>query len=84
MSSSLAKEHRAALKPFEDLYLEMDERVKGATDGELAALHAACSHVTQTNCGWPTYRVAQPVGQLVDEEIGERRRRATPRPAGTE
>lgn len=69
------KEQKDILKPFATMFESMAQFAASASDTDLVGIIDACNAMTETNCGWSTFRAAQAVRKEADEEIRMRARR---------
>lgn len=76
----MKQEFRDALEPFGECYIGMCQMVRALPDCELTVLRDACDFVSNTNCAWYEYRVAQAIKGEIKSELHQReqfRRTAT-------
>ena len=52
----------------QELCDKMQEEVKLLTDDELYLLYRDCHNVSETNCWWFTYDIANPLKKLIEDE----------------
>lgn len=68
----MKKEFRDVLEPFGEHYLQMSQMIRALPDSELSVLRDACDFVSNTNCAWYEYRVAQAIKGEVSSQLNQR------------
>lgn len=88
LGDSMSRKDKERLEPFAEDYERLVQSLEAMDDVALEGLSVACANVSQTNCGWSTYRAAKVLQPEISSILLLRKRNAqesmTHQPAGIE
>lgn len=72
MKKPTLKKHLNELKPYAELWQEIEIKIEETSLPKLRYLLKCCDTPTDSNCGWDTYRAAKAIKPLIVSEIARR------------